>query len=170
MPAAAAKAAVCRTLEELAAAHGVSKQAVWKWTRDPRWAGAGFSVRGPWRGDAVERQKAWRQEVLQENRAADPDAAMADGKLGKAKTIAQIKVLVEREANMRVDRLIKEKQYVARAEAEEATAAKLRAIRVALMAVPRALRQILADQVDAGKVEEILAGALRALCVEGFER
>lgn len=169
---------VARSQRELGKLHGVSQNAVCKWVQDVRWREAGFSVRGPWSVGDVERQRAWRAEQLREDPAVGGGGgAGASGSeagfsingqnLGQAKQIAQIKVLVEREANLRVDRLIKERDYVRRAEAEESTAAKLRSIKHAVLELPRSLRQLLADATDPAKCEELLAGALRAIFVTG---
>ena len=154
-----------KSMQDLAAAHGVTKAAVAKWLRDVRWEEAGFSRRGPWSAAEIERQRAWRRESLQEDRAAKGTSTMG---IGHAKSVAQVKVLMERENYLRVARLIKEKEYVPRAEAEEQEAMKWRAVKSALQQIPKALRQALADAADPALCESIVEGALRAVCMEAF--
>lgn len=150
---------------ELAGAHGVSVTLIGHWLADLRWREAKFSRHSPWSKEEIEKQKQWRAETLNPDRTRGD--AEGGGGLSKAKMAMQVKVLVERELNLRVDRLIKEKEYVKRADADESMADKLRALRLAAMQVPRALRQVVADEVDAGKCEEILTNALRVIFVEG---
>jgi hypothetical protein len=89
--------------------------------------------------------------------------------LVQATAVAKLGVLVERKATLKVNREIKLAQFVAREEAEAAAAVKWRAVKAALQQIPKALRQLLADTTDPGRIEDILAGALRRLCDEAFE-
>jgi hypothetical protein len=165
-----------RSQAQLAECHGVTQQAVGKWVRDPRWREAGFSVRGPWTIPEVARQKLWRQEHFQEDRAAE--AAGVVGMAGaagggptdmqKAKLAMQIKLAMAKEEQIRLEMAIKRAEYIKRSEAEEKQAVKFRAVRNALMQLPAALRAVLADAVDAGSCERILEDALRRVCTEGF--
>ncbi len=165
------------TQGELAAVHGVSQQAISKWIGDPRWKEAGFSLRGPWGVKEIARQREWRRDVLRE-RSDGPVALQGGGggdgesgdvvKLGRARVMAQIKKLVAQEEAIKLDTAIKLGQYVRKSESEEKQADNYRAVRAALMQLPKALRQVLFDAGDPAAVEEILAGALRAICVDGF--
>lgn len=156
------------SIRALARAIGVGPTTVTEYLRDARWP---FARRGPWRAGQVPAMRAWRRDTLADNpaeRAGKLAEGIGGGGLAQAKTVAQIKVLVEREANLKVNRLIKEREYVQRQEAEEASAKKWLAVRKALGQVPRALRQLLADTTDPVDVERILTEALRAVCNHGF--
>lgn len=152
------------------------------------WREAGLPRKGPWQQEQVplmakvirglqEDRNAPATDGGEEKEGTEPsgnhgwdiDKLVRSDDLARAKSVAQIKVAIEKTSNLIVDRKIKEREYVARDVAEESGAAKWRAVKAALMQIPKALRQLLADTTDPGKVEDILNTVLRRVCDEGFE-
>jgi hypothetical protein len=169
------------------------KSALAEILKDPRWVEAGFAVSAPWLADKLPKMAKWINTQLQEDRSKParpgkrpkPDTKavatveaqgldevktlIAREGLNRAGFIAKLSVSIERAANLKVDRMIKEREYISRVDAEENDAKKNLAIRQSLQQVPRALRQILADTSDPAEVERILTNALKTLCNLGFE-
>lgn len=150
-------------ISELARRLGRNHGVVSRWVQRPDWRWG----KGPWRKAEVEEIAAWAKG-LQENRAGDEEKELA-GRVGKAMAAAKYSLIKERTAMIKLMREIKEKEYVLRQAHEEEKAKQWAAVKKALMQLPRALRQILADTVDPGKCEDILVNALRVVCNEGFE-
>lgn len=157
----------------------------------------GFAGKAPWFEKDLPAMARWISEHLQEDRArSDADATatrmarrrqrieedkdFANVSLDEAEKLietkgldrvtefAKLKLLVERAANERLDRMIKEAQYVKREEIDRADAKKREAIKQGLERFAKAMRRPLADETDPGKVEQILLGSFRKLCNEGF--
>jgi hypothetical protein len=170
------------------------KSALAEILKDPRWHEAGFAVSAPWPADKLPKMAKWINTQLQEDRSKQtaPEKKSKEQKtdvvppgeaqgldevktliaregLNRAGFIAKLSVSIERAANLKVDRMIKEREYISRVDAEENDAKKNLAIRQSLQQVPRALRQILADTTDPAEVERILTTALKTLCNIGFE-
>jgi hypothetical protein len=154
--------------------HGVTRShaALARIVKDPRWHAGGFSDRAPWPTKQLPAMARLIGSAFQEDRsradAGDEDEAPAKD-LVKATAVAKLGVLVERKATLKVNREIKLAQFVAREEAEAAAAVKWRAVKAALQQIPKALRQLLADTSDPGRIEDILATALRRICDDAFE-
>jgi hypothetical protein len=116
--------------------------------------------------------RAWLvSNIPPDNAAPAPESVSAgefdtgkSSKLGHAKTASQIRVNIERAANLKLDRLIREGHYIKRELVDDAAAAKWLAHRKLLEQLPGALRQVFADASDPLQCEEILATALRRVC------
>lgn len=161
------------TLRALARALPRSHQAVGKWLRHPRWP---FGQQGPWDVEAVRR---WADATLAPNpaagHAAAPEAAPTGGGLGgtaglnqrhdiaTATQVARLRLIVERESNLRLDRLIKEGRYISREQVERESIRKIVAVRTAFMRLPRALGPLL-EQQDRHTCTRVLEQALRDIC------
>lgn len=107
----------------------------------------------------------WRAETLAPN-PADASATGDDievSKITRATSAAKLRVLIERAANLKVDRLIKEREYVPREQVETMNSRRWAAWREAHARLPRALRQQFADSNDPAECERILADALRQI-------
>lgn len=177
--------------------HGVTRShaALGNIVKDPRWYDAGFNSKAPWPEKQLPAMARWIDENLQQDRSReeleeiaekrrkktileDKDFATAslddiekliDKKgLAKVTEFAKLKRLIEQAENERLDRQIKEKTYVKAEAIEQGDAKKREAIKRGLERLAQALRQVLADTTDPGRVEEILTGAFRKLCNEGF--
>jgi hypothetical protein len=172
---------MARSQQELAEIHGVSQQSVSRWIADPRWAEAGFRTNPPWSIAEIARQREWRVQTLQENRATViddvanrdgedlSDLPRVNGNLGRMRMIAQIKKLVAQEQLLQLEIAIKRSEYVRREEAEDKQAMKIRALRVGMEQIPKALRQPFAEiGADPEKTQTLLEDALRTLCMEGI--
>lgn len=142
-----------------------SHQGLARIAKRPEWAAAGFPPTAPWHTSDLSGMAKFIS-ALQEDRAA----ATADGSQSLSKmNAAKLALLIERRSTLRLNRRIKKLEYVNRAEHEEARARCHETIKRALMQVPRALRQILADATQPAQVEEVLTSALRTVCNEGFD-
>lgn len=150
-------------VRDLARQIGRDPGTVSRWARRVDWE---FGT-GPWRAGQVPAIVEWAGR-LQEDRKVEAEGT-GGGDLGRATSIAKLKLLIEREANLKVIRLIKQQEFVKREEGEAVRARCHETIKRALMQVPRALRQILADTAQPAQVEEILTSALRVVCNEGFD-
>ena len=91
-------------------------------------------------------------------------------RLQLGKTAAQTRVYVERAANLKLDRLVKEGELVPRDVSEQRTARNNHALRLGLQRLSRSLRQPLADEDDPAVIEQMLARAFQALCDHAFGR
>jgi hypothetical protein len=163
------------SLSALARLVGKTPKTLSLWSRDARWP---FGRSGPYDVAAV---RAWAARTLAPNPAApdpqespssppsssdsSPDGLDAiDGRrdVARATQIAKLRVLVERSANLKVDRLIKEREYVPRAEYQTRQDQRESAIVVSLMQLPERLAPALANK-PAEELRRILDHALRNL-------
>ena len=159
------------TQADLARVMGVSRKAVSQYTRRPDWE---WGRSGPF---PVRPILAWRDAMLSPNPAdavhdaGDPPGSASGGTLQRirvGKEAALTRVAIERAANLKLDRLVKERQLVSREATEERVARNNNAIRLGLQRIARALRQPLADEEDPEKCEELLLRAFKGLCDHAF--
>jgi hypothetical protein len=160
-----------QALSEALKNHGVSRTrgTLSRITNDVRWAEAGFSVSAPWLAADLPAMARHITEERQENRREDGGGERPEGDVHKATNLAKLGLLVSRRKIIDLMREIKNQEYVRREEEEVRRAKQNEAIKHALMQIPRALRQRLADTTDPAEVEEILTVSFRNLCNEGFQ-
>lgn len=86
------------------------------------------------------------------------------GELGRAKSAAQIRVLIEKAAMLRLERGIKEGKYMLRDQVEAEAAEKVRSVRHALQRLPRAVRKDAWSAETPRDMEKVIEEALRSVC------
>ncbi len=193
-----AKVGSLRELSRALKRHGLvrSHTALANIVKDPRWYQAGFARQAPWPAAHLPKMARWISENLQQDRAREElfeeqaderrkkaileDADFATARLDdiekliekkglfKVTEYAKLKYIVEKAENEKLDRMIKEKAYVRREEIELGDAKKREAIKRGLERIAQGLAPALADAGSRAKCEQLLIGAFRKLCNEGF--
>ena len=99
---------------KLAAECGVTRGSVDKWRKHTDWSFGG----PPWKMATVAKIKNWQATTLRPDYNKHPDAVEPIGPISDAMRQAKLMLTLERAAAVKLDRLIKEGQYLKRADVD----------------------------------------------------
>jgi len=156
-----------KSQRELARAVGRSAAAVNGWLKRRDWP---FPRQAPKRGWDVAAVKAWAETTLSPDPAAEAaDAALArvDGKPMDEMQRAKLHVLVERAAKLRLEREIRQREYVHREQVQREVSRLIHAAKAELLNLPRCITPRLPPEVE----QVVMAGVRDVLdrLAEGAE-